>query len=117
MVGLVLAVMNWAKFVLTEKQMNGKCKFLHPMVSFYSWIVLDFISNIIWLVFAVEAGEFVMPMVVFLPATFKIIIGVEQIWLMIELVVQINRATRILSSSETEMDDSLVNSEDFEFND
>ena len=43
-----------------------------------------------------------MPMIIFLPATFKVIIGTEQIWLMVELVVQINRAARILNYPEEE---------------
>ena len=41
-------------------------------------------------------------MIIFLPATFKVIIGTEQIWLMVELVVQINRAARILNYPEEE---------------
>jgi len=37
-----------------------------------------------------------MVFIVYLPATFKVLLGIEQIWLMIELIVQINRAMRIL---------------------
>ena len=106
-VGIVLAIMNWAKFILTEKSLSGNCKLIHPMMSFYTWSILDFIANIIWLIYAVEASNNVMPLVVYLPATFKVLIGIEQTWLMIELVVQINRARRIMEAEDD--DDTLTN--------
>ena len=103
-VGIFLAILIWVKFSITEKRINGKCKFFHPMFQFYLWIILDFLSNIYWLIFAIQADNQVMPMAVFLPATFRILIGVEQIWLMQELVVQIDRASRILNFSREESD-------------
>ena len=106
--------MNLVKFILTEKSLSGNCKLTHPMLSFYTWSILDFIANIIWLIFAVEASDNVMPMVVYLPAAFKVLIGIEQIWLMIELVVQINRARRIMEAEGD--DDTLTNDSTLEMN-
>ena len=106
--------MNLVKFILTEKSLSGNCKLTHPMLSFYTWSILDFIANIFWLIFAVQASNHVMPLVVYLPATFKVLIGIEQIWLMIELVVQINRARRIMEAEVD--DDTLSNDSNLEMN-
>ena len=37
-----------------------------------------------------------MPLAIYMPATYKVMIGTEQIWLMIELIVQIDKATLLL---------------------
>ena len=87
------------------------------MMSIYIWIILDFVCNIFWLIFAVKAAENVMPMVVYLPATLKVIIGIEQIWLMIELNVQINRASRILSYSEEDDENDSDEMSEFDLDD
>ena len=55
------------------------------MFAFYIWIILDFISNVVWMFLAIKAE--LMPLVVYSPATFKVLVGTEQIWLMIELIV------------------------------
>ena len=101
MVGIGLAVSNLSRFLLSEKRHSGnKCQYYHPMLSFYVWIVLDFLANIIWLILSVTiSAHFYNPMMKLidnLPATFKVLIGIEQIWLMIELIMQISMATRIL---------------------
>ena len=55
------------------------------MFAFYFWIMLDFLTNIIWLILAVKSD--LLPLVFYLPATFKVLVGTEQIWLMLELIV------------------------------
>ena len=57
------------------------------MFPFYLWIMLDFLANILWLVLAVESNYNAIPLVIYLPATFKVLVGTEQIWLMLELIV------------------------------
>jgi len=49
----------------------------HPMLFLYVWIILDFSFNIVWLVFNVKASALGWPLVIFLPATFRILVGVE----------------------------------------
>ena len=51
--GLVLACRNLMLFVGSDTK-TQKCKcLLHPMFSFYAWIIFDFLSNIIWLIWTV----------------------------------------------------------------
>ena len=57
------------------------------MFAFYLWIMLDFLTNILWLILAVESNYNTIPLVIYLPATFKVLLGTEQIWLMLELIV------------------------------
>ena len=97
LMGLVLAMLNLVQFLMTVR---GKCK-NHPMLLFYIWIIFDFIWNILWLIYSVKASDYsvAMTFIIYMPATFKILIGIEQIWLMIELIVQIDVAKVILNGS------------------
>ena len=57
--GMLLALQNLNEFVLSQRstQRNKKvasCR--HPMLTFYVWIVLDFASNIVYLIFNVRAA-------------------------------------------------------------
>ena len=70
------------------------------MLGFYIWIILDLISNITWLIFSIRSVQYPMTFIVFMPATFKVLVGLEQIWLMIELIVQINVAKVILQGAD-----------------
>lgn len=58
------------------------------MLIYYLWIMLDLLSNIVWLLMNVKNDVTAEPMITFLPATFKILLGMEQIWLMVELIAQ-----------------------------
>ena len=56
--GIVLAINNLIKFMFTERKnfvRVCKCQLFHPMLSFYIWIVLDFLANIIYLVLSVNS--------------------------------------------------------------
>lgn len=96
-----LALCNLAQFIIirsTDERHSKKCclDLNHPMLAFYVWILLDFVSNIFWLFVAVKSNENPMPLAVYLPATCKVMVGTEQIWLMLELIVQIDKATVLL---------------------
>ena len=71
---MLLALVNITRFIMLERQKN---KFLHPLVTFYVWIVLDFVANIVWEILIIKVSEEPRPLIVFLPATFKVLIGVE----------------------------------------
>ena len=66
------------------------------MLAIYVWIIFDFTSNIFWRFVAVKTYEDPMPLAAYMPATCKVLIGTEQIWLMVELIVQIDKATLLL---------------------
>ena len=59
----------------------------HPMFAFYMWLMLDLLTNILWLLLSIKMREDPMPLVMYLPATFKILVGTEQIWHMLELII------------------------------
>ena len=101
-IGIILAISNLVNFILTEKRQRtdvSKCRIFHPMLSFYLWIVLDFLANMVRVTFTVRNSDYPMIQIAYLPCTFKILIGIEQIWLMIELIAQINLATNFLKST------------------
>ena len=45
------AVINLVRFI----RFSDACP--HPLFFFYFWIILDMLSNIVWLVFHIEAGD------------------------------------------------------------
>lgn len=93
--GIIIAVINFTRFVKGERGSPIR----HPMFLFYLWAVLDFAANVTWLVLAITANGDRLVFVTFLPATFKALLGLEQIWLMVELIEQINIAKLILTAS------------------
>ena len=74
---------------------------LHPLLFFYVWIILDLIMNIIWLLFFVQVADDNVDnsLVIFMPATFRIVLGIEQIWLLVELIERINKSAKMLADS------------------
>ena len=114
--GLCLACHNLVLFVTSDTQ-TKKCKKLHPMFIFYVWIILDFVFNIVWLIWYVQASSNQdsnpMVFIFFLPATFKVLIGIEQIWLMIELIAHINLGMRILKGSSYNLADNVLDTDGF----
>ena len=79
-VGIILAINNLIKFMLTDRKnfvKLCKCQFFHPMLSFYIWIILDFVANIIYLILSVNSVLTPVRLVQFLPATFRVLIGIE----------------------------------------
>jgi len=82
----LLAVKNLNQFIVqSAKTRKTKC---HPMFIYYLWIMLDLLSNIVWLLMNIRSENTAQPMITYLPAAFKILLGIEQIWLMIELIAQ-----------------------------
>ena len=110
---MTLAVLNLLQFVRSESSSWFGCNFRHPMALFYVWILFDLAANVIWEIYQVKQTLEIHALIVYMPATFKVLIGVEQIWLMIELVFQINKASRILShqSQQGVSDESLTDYE------
>ena len=99
-VALLVAKMNIIAFSKSAKKMSDhECP--HPLLFFYVWIILDLMANIVWLIFNVKASdqEYAYPLVMFMPATFHAGLGIEQIWLMIELIARINRSFKILEGT------------------
>lgn len=75
--------------------------FPHTLLFFYVWIVLDLLANIVWLIMNVKAqdDDHAYPLIMFMPAAARAVLGIEQIWLLIELIARINRSNRILEGS------------------
>ena len=80
---MVLAGHNLLLFNRSQAKGRRTCRTCHPMTSFYVWILFDFLANMVWLIWQVPSAEIPLVLVVFMPATFKVLIGIEQIWLMI----------------------------------
>ena len=78
--GIILAVNNLIKFMFADRKnfvKVCKCQVCHPMLSFYIWIVLDFMANIMYLILSVSTVTRPVRLVQFLPATTRVLIGIE----------------------------------------
>ena len=107
---MILAFLNLLQFVKSESSSWLGCNFRHPMTLFYVWILFDLAANVIWEICQVKQTLEVTALIVYMPATFKVLIGVEQIWLMIELVFQINKASRILRHQTNQVGNEMAES-------
>lgn len=81
LVVLGIAVHNFVKFVIRE----DKCQVAHPLFVFYILIFLTLISDVIYSLLIVPIYVSYMPFVLYMGPTFKLLSGLEQIWMMIEL--------------------------------
>ena len=72
-IATLLAISNIFHFIRASRS----CP--HPLLYFYTWIILDMISNIVWLIYNVEAAweDYELPLVLFLPATIRVMLGIE----------------------------------------
>ena len=81
-----IAVHNFVKFVLR----GGKCSLTRPLLVFYILVFLALIVDIVYSFMIVQVYVHWMPFVLYMGPTFKLLSGVEQIWMMIELTLHIN---------------------------
>ena len=95
-VEIIIAANNLMNFMCPKH--SSRKLFCHPMLGLYIWMILDLIANILWYIFQARMHQFPIPLIQYSPATLKIIIGIEQIWLLIELTETVNQANTILRS-------------------
>ena len=82
---IAIAVHNFIRFVVR----GGKCSVVHPLFGFYILIILTLISDIVYSFLLVRLYQETMPLVLYLPPTFKFLSGLEQICIMIELTLHL----------------------------
>ena len=60
--------------------------------------------NIVWLLFNVQVADDDVDssLIIFMPATFRIVLGIEQIWLLVELIERINKSAKMLADSDND---------------
>lgn len=84
---LVIAIFNVAHFVCR----NGTCQVRHPLMIFYvlviCWIVAEFL-NVLFMLSFTEPDH---PFLEFSHSLFKSMVGIEQIWMMIELSIRLKQ--------------------------
>lgn len=83
---LVFAGINSKQFFIS----NSKLMRSSPLLVFYLLILCCLLADMIYsvLIVAIEVNS--DPMVMLLPATFKVALGFEQLWIMIELSMRVN---------------------------
>jgi len=81
-----IALHNFVKLVAR----GDECGLTSPLFVFYILTLLALISNIVYGILIVRNFDTWMPFVDQSVPTFRILSGVEQIWMMIELTLQVN---------------------------
>ena len=89
---IVLAVMNMWHFVVV----NGKCKVSHPLFVFYILAILSLLSAIGYTIMFVEMYCVNWPFILLSPICFKCMLGIEQVWMMVALIIRINKGLNVL---------------------
>ena len=85
LVTMVIAIRNFVTFVYHGE----KCQLSHPLLGFYICVMLCLISNVVYCIYLVRQYEEWLLEVLSLPAIFKVLSGVEQMWMMLELIFHV----------------------------
>jgi len=103
MIAIFISLDNLGKFMKSSEARP------HPLFFFYIWIFLDLGSNAVWLLYNVKVADndSDLMLVLFLPATFRAMLGIEQIWLMIELIVRMNLSKSMLENPESSISEYI----------
>ena len=88
---IVLTVRNFYEFVVTKQ----KFSLSHPLLIFYVLVFLCFSTDIVYSIVIVTLYTEWRPFVIFMPPTFKVLAGIEQIWMMVELILHINTSIAV----------------------
>ena len=80
-----IAVDNFVTFIVK----GGKCQASHPLFGFYILMMLTMMTDAIYSLLITKIYDTLIIVVLVLPATFKFLAGVEQVWILIELVLNL----------------------------
>ena len=88
------AVVNFCQFVLASTQTvnaigNKEYVWNHPLLVFYTLVFLSSITDVLYSIFAVGITQRYAPFLAYLPLTWKALIGLDQLWMMIEFIVHL----------------------------
>ena len=88
---LILAMSNFVRHIVKRGNVA-----MHPLMRFYLFIFLLLLSSGIFTFFlcAIDSLTY-FPIIVNLPPTFKILLGTEQVWMMLELALRIRQCNLI----------------------
>ena len=94
---MLIATCNFITFVIR----GDKCQIAHPLFGFYVFVILCLITNIVYSIYLVRQYDEWLLEVLSLPAIFKVLSGIEQMWMMLELIFHVRAEIKshVLSES------------------
>ena len=97
---LILAIMNFCQFILATTQTtnavgNKQCTLNHPLMVFYILVFFCMTTDILYTIFAVEMVDSYSPFLDYMPMTWKALIGIDQLWMMIEFIFHIRHSIQM----------------------
>ena len=102
-----LAFSNFYKFVLAKTEFypvdensscDKTCNIKHPLMLFYILVFSCITFDIISCIMAVKIKTDYYPFLKFMPPTLKALIGIDQIWVMVEFIFQFKLIIELIES-------------------
>ena len=104
---LLLAASNFFQFIFAQaKSSSGHgnqniCN--HPLLVFYILVALCLVADLIYSIFIISMETCYAPFLSYIPPTLKFLIGVEQIWMIIEFIFHLNFSIKIAGIDDQDM--------------
>ena len=96
---LILAMTNFFQFIITKaKSQSGHTPsqvYNHPLMVFYILVALCMITDMLFSVFIVEMELSYSPFLTYMPPTWKVLIGLDQIWMIIEFIFHLKFSIKV----------------------
>ena len=90
---LALALTNLFRHIVKRGRL-----LMHPLLRFYVFMLLCLMSSGIFVVYLIAIDMLILfPLIVTLPPTFKMLLGIEQVWMMLELAIRIRQCNAELT--------------------
>lgn len=80
---LALALTNFSQFIMLRKE---RCQCGHPLLVFYILVVSCMLTDIAYCLLAVKVQDDWPYYLLYMPAALKVLIGIDQIWMMVEMI-------------------------------
>ena len=95
---LVLALTNFFQFIIkkAKSQSNQKSQvYNHPLMVFYILVVSCLCTDMLYSIFIVRMETNYSPYLTYMPPTWKVMIGIDQIWMIIEFIFHLKFSIKI----------------------
>ena len=110
---LILAVANFFQFIITKAKSQSGHTFSqilnHPLMVFYILVVLCMLFDMLYSFYIVSIETQYSPFLTLMPPTWKVLIGMDQIWMVIEFIFHLKFSIKVAQGASPAVKGSRYN--------
>lgn len=98
LITFVLVAVNFFQFIVrcgTETKQNRKKRFCHakkPLLAFYLLTAILLTTDMLFCILIVKMEVNYAPFLRYLPETWKVLLGIDQLWLLVEFIYHLHKS-------------------------